>query len=337
MEIIMKSSSRKEIFALAAVVLMMYAVFTAALLMSHREPSYDISHIEPDTEYMDIHETGGLAGINDHRLIYEDGGRFYMEYTGKERMELSKAEYLLCTSFDRDYLDRYAEPLASDMFYYEITLKSNGTEEIIPRKAYDSSSIGLSAFVRQNRDILPVGNIGYDTFINAASYLYLHDVKLSYLIYGTPERDYPLTMMIRNADGQGSDFFDIYRQLDGKCRKVMRYADDKDISDAVKELFAECESTELFGKPAYYRELVGSDAAGFFITSPSDGEYIIFVSETPDDIADAQLLNDMLYITAGIKDRSHIYTFAAGSAVFIMLFVIPAAAVYRHKKTAQAT
>ena len=145
--IIIKHLSRIPAFIISVIIAAVYAVFVVSLCRYSGEPSFDISHIEPDTEYMNIHETGGLAGVKDEMKYYKDGDRYFMEYEKNEPIELSKTEYLLCTNLNREYLEQYVEPLASDMFYYEVTLKKNSEEQIIPRKAYNLSSLGLGSFI----------------------------------------------------------------------------------------------------------------------------------------------------------------------------------------------
>ena len=59
-----KRSMKKALIISGAIIIMLYLVFVIALQVYSNKYSYDISGIEPEVEYMNIHKIGGFAGIN---------------------------------------------------------------------------------------------------------------------------------------------------------------------------------------------------------------------------------------------------------------------------------
>ena len=103
-------------------------------------------------EYMNIHETGGISGVNNNMTVYKDDPGYYIQYNEKDRIGITKTEYLLSTDIDIDYLKDAPESWASDCFYHELTFRRSGEEVTIPSKAYVNKPFELCDFIYDNKN-----------------------------------------------------------------------------------------------------------------------------------------------------------------------------------------
>ena len=103
-----------------------------------RDYNYDSHYIS--TEYFSIHSTGGISGDYDETVkVYSEDEKYYLESTrdGCIKHELTKAEYMLCTSFYYPFLEEEQGMTGSDLIYQTITYKKRESEEVmLPKKSY---------------------------------------------------------------------------------------------------------------------------------------------------------------------------------------------------------
>ena len=67
-----KRSMKKALIIPGAIIIVLYLVFIVVLQVYSNKTGFDISGIEPEVEYMNIHETGGISGVNNNMTVYKD-------------------------------------------------------------------------------------------------------------------------------------------------------------------------------------------------------------------------------------------------------------------------
>ena len=331
----------KNIILLTAAILSMYAAFGVSLYFSSKETDFDLSSADADTEFLGILETGGVSGgTHNERYIYTDNGRYCLEIKDRNRdpevYELSKAEYILCTDADTGFLPTAPQSRASDSFCYEITVRRNGEEIIVPRKSYADPYFGLWRFVRDYRKDPPGGQISYDRYIDCESYIYSRGTRFSMLNYfcaADPDNKIYCSVNTVKTEYDYKEVMELYEEARKEASLLRKEPKKPELQEERERLIKGCQIRDYYGEKAYYTELSSQHYSAMVLTCPAYNDYVTFLYEKPDDITMERYNDDIRCILSGISPyRNDMYTFAAGSAVFLMLFVICAASLCKEKK-----
>ena len=329
-----KRSMKKALLISGAIIIMLYLVFVIALQVYSNKYSYDISRIEPEVEYMNIHKIGGFAGINRDTTVYKDDPGYYIQYNNKDRIAITKTEYLLSTDIDIDYLNAAPEKWASDCLYHEFTFRRSGEEVILPSKAYVNNPCDLCDFIYNYKDTPWVGPLTYDTFIKLASYMYLKDQKFYDLDYRTNaengDRFHRYIMSCKgnvNDSGVYREAYEVYNTICSNSEKPSRI-------EKKEKMMNECDKIDYYGSVAYYKQISNDDLSGFVIVCPENRDFILFLSEKRLFLSDKNFNGEIMSILTGTSVKPSLYIFGACTAVFIILLTVSSIIVIqKYKRT----
>ena len=327
-----KRSMKKALIILGAIIIVLYLVFIVVLQVYSNKFGFDISGIEPEVEYMNIHETGGISGVNNNMTVYKDDPGYYIQYNEKDRIGITKTEYLLSTDIDIDYLKDAPESWASDCFYHELTFRRSGEEVTIPSKAYVNKPFELCDFIYDNKDKPWVGRVTYDTFINLASYMYLKDQKFYCLHYRTRAENGDLFFKGILSCKENVNDWGIYREATGIYETICNNSVKPSRVEQKEKMINECKKIDYYGGTAYYKQLSNDDLYGFVIVCPENKDFILFLSEKKLFLSDKNFNGEIMSILTGTSVKPLLYIFGVGTAVFIILLTVSSIIVIQKYK-----
>ena len=329
-----KRSMKKALIIIGAIIIVLYLVFIVVLQVYSNKTGVDISKIEPEVEYMNIHETGGISGVNNNMTVYKDDPGYYIQYNEKDRIGITKTEYLLSTDIDIDYLNAAPEKWASDCLYHEFTFRRSGEEVTIPSKAYVNKPFELCDFIYDNKDKPWVGRVTYDTFINLASYMYLKDQKYYYLHYRTKAENGDLFFKHILSCKSNINDSEVYREAIGIYETICNDSVKPSRVEQKEKMINECKKIDYYGGIAYYKQVSNDDLSGFVIVCPENRDFILFLSEKKLFLSDKSFKGKIMSILTGTPAKTSLYIFGAGTAVCIILLIVSSVIVIqKYKRT----
>lgn len=273
----------------------------------------DISSRPLENDHVYMHESGSYSGnLSIDTNVYREGSKYFLEYDehtkNKEpvRVELTKAEFLLCTDIDTEFLREAYESVATDLVYWDITVgRLDGEEEKLPRKAYTFVVNTLHRFIAGIAQTPPVGRFSRERYIKLISYLNVCGSDTAFLRY------VPSPQEAEKVTGFYHGFYQFIIQkenvnvprvvFDGVKKRFGLLLTD-DLTEKEKQqkekYIAEFTQTEYFGETAYCR--AGEENGVFYalIASPAYQDKLVFYCVKPEG-APESFADDLLSILTG--------------------------------------